>query len=143
MKKHIDATPESGKDFYINFHDKGEIVMLNLLKFKDIADYSNLAPIPTTKTSGKEAFKLYLSATNKQLKEFGSEIIFYGASNSFLIGPEHEKWDAVLLVKHKSVLKFMEFAKTDAYLNNVIHRSAALEDSRLLPISEYLNSPFF
>jgi hypothetical protein len=39
MENHINATQASGKQFYLEFHDKGKIVMLNLLKFKSIADY--------------------------------------------------------------------------------------------------------
>ncbi|AUP80930.1 hypothetical protein C1H87_20340 [Flavivirga eckloniae] len=40
--KYIDETPESGMDFHLNFHQKGQVVMLNLLKYESKADYSNL-----------------------------------------------------------------------------------------------------
>lgn len=65
----------------------------------------------------------------------GSRILFYGASRAFLIGPEEEQWDRVLLVEHTSVVDFIAFSQTKEYLNGVGYRTAALEDARLLPIS--------
>ncbi len=140
MQKYIDVSQESGKKFYMDFHDKGKIVMLNLLKFREKADYTKLEQIKPDQTiSGEEAYKLYMKMTLPELDKAGSRIIYYGKSNSFLIGPDSEKWDAILIVEHESVLKFMEFAKNEDYLKNAGHREAALDDSRLLPSSEIQN----
>ncbi|GAA4958846.1 DUF1330 domain-containing protein [Algibacter aquimarinus] len=140
MQKYIGANPESGKKFYQDFHDKGKIVMLNLLKFREKADYKNLEQIqPDEIISGVEAYKLYIKNTLPELKKAGSRIIYYGKSNDFLIGPESEKWDAILIVEHESVVKFMEFAQNEDYLKNAGHRTAGLEDSRLLPSTEIKN----
>lgn len=138
MEKHIETNYESGKRFYQKFHDKGKIVMLNLLKFKEIADYTNLDEIkPEKEIKGIEAYQLYMKKTLPELKNAGSRIIFYGKSKDFLIGPESEKWDAVLLVEHQSVVKFMDFAQNKNYLKIAGHRTAALDDSRLLPTTEF------
>lgn len=137
MSQHIGANPASGKRFYQEFHDKGKVVMLNLLKFKTTADYRNLEPIkPDKEISGEKAYQLYMEKTLPELQKAGSKIIYYGKSKNFLIGPETEKWDAVLLVEHQSVSKFIEFAQNKDYLKNEGHRTAALEDSRLLPTTE-------
>ncbi|AKA36103.1 DUF1330 domain-containing protein [Flagellimonas lutaonensis] len=142
MKEYLEATRDSGKQFYQSFNGKGEIVMLNLLKFKEKADYKTLAHLrPGQEISGEEAYQLYLDSTLPQLQEAGSEILYFGKGRDFLIGPETEKWDAILLVKHESVKTFMEFAQSEGYLKSAGHRTAALEDSRLLPtteIKEYL-----
>ncbi|WP_149276448.1 DUF1330 domain-containing protein [Pareuzebyella sediminis] len=140
MSKHIDASPEAGKEFYQNFHDKGKVVMLNLLKFRATADYTNLDGLkPTKNISGEEAYQLYMDSILPELEKAGSRIIYFGKSRNFLIGPDSEKWDAVLLVEHESVLKFMEFAQNPDYLKKAGHRTAALEDSRLLPTNEIKN----
>ncbi len=142
MEKHLNANPESGKKFYQNFHDKGKIVMLNLLKFRKKADYTNLEQLkPNKEISGEEAYQLYLEKTLPELKKAGSRIIYYGKSKNFLIGPEAEQWDAILLVEHESVVKFMEFAQNKDYLKNAGHRTAGLEDSRLLPSTEINLTP--
>lgn len=137
MKKHINATQETGKNFYINFHQKGKVVMLNLLRFKEIADYSNSPDIaPEKEISGKEAYNLYMKHTLPFLEKVNSKLLFFGKSSHHLIGPSEEKWDLVLLVEHESVAKFMEFAQNEDYLKIAGHRTAALEDSRLLPITQ-------
>ena len=137
MKTYLNATQDAGKTFYMDFYQNGKIVMLNLLKFKEFADYSELEHIkPKQSISGKAAYKLYMDTTLPHLEKVGSKILFYGRSNAFLIGPKYESWDAVLLVEHESVEKFMTFAQNKNYLETAGHRTAALEDSRLLPISE-------
>lgn len=134
-KGYIDATQEAGKDFYIRLVNSGSITMLNMLKFKDVADYSNLLEIaPEGEITGEEAYKLYIKETLPFLEEAGSEVIYYGKGGKFLVGPEAENWDVVLLVKHKSVADFMAFAQNEAYLKVAGHRTAALADSRLLPM---------
>jgi uncharacterized protein (DUF1330 family) len=137
MQQHIDATYEAGKNFYQHFHGKGKVVMLNLLKFRLKADYSNSEHHkPEYEITGEEAYQLYMDNTIPELEKAGSRIIYYGRSNTFLIGPETEKWDAILIVEHSSVMKFMEFSQNKEYLKTAGHREAALEDSRLLPSSE-------
>ena len=134
-QNYLHPTQENGKRFFQNFHDKGSVVMLNLLRFKEVADYSNLDSIrPEQPLSGEEAYRLYMKYTLPFLEESGGEVLFYGKSNHFLIGPQDEKWDMVLLVRHVSVATFMKFAENEAYLKIAGHRTAALEDSRLLPM---------
>ena len=140
MQKYITVNPESGKKFYQDFHSKGKIVMLNLLKFRQKADYTNLEQIkPNEEVTGEEAYQLYMKNISPKFKKTGSRIIYYGKSKDFLIGPEPEKWDAVLIAEYESVMKFMEFTQNEYYLKNVGHRTAALEDSRLLPSTEIKN----
>jgi uncharacterized protein (DUF1330 family) len=52
-----------------------------------------------------------------------------------LIGPQDEKWDAVILVEYDSIEVFVNFVKSEAYQKITGHRKASLEDSRLLPAS--------
>ncbi|WP_299711772.1 DUF1330 domain-containing protein [uncultured Tenacibaculum sp.] len=137
MKRYIDVTQESGREFYLKYQGKGKIVMLNLLKFKEVADYTNLETIkPKQEISGKEAYELYMIHTLPCIKKYGSKVLFKGSSKNFVIGPIDETWDYVLLVEHESVEKFMSFAQDETYLATAGHRKAALLDSRLLPISE-------
>ncbi len=137
MKKYIDANERTGKEFYRRFVNKGKVVMLNLLKFKAQADYTNLESIkPQKEITGEQAYKMYTKRTTEELNKKNGRILFYGECENFLIGPEAEKWDAVLLVEHQSVQSFMPVAQSKIYLNNVGHRTAGLEDSRLLPTTE-------
>jgi len=57
-----------------------------------------------------------------------------GDGGAFFVGPEDERWDLVLLVRQASVDAFFAFATDEGYLAGIGHRTAALEDSRLLPV---------
>jgi len=117
------------------------VVMLNLLRFRALADYSaSPALAPATPISGAEAYARYIAHTMPYLRRSGGDLMFLGEGGQFLIGPADERWDQVLLVRQSSVQSFMAFATDAAYLAGLGHRTAALEDSRLLPLVE-LPSP--
>ncbi len=142
MDKYIDSNPEAGKRFYQDFFDKGKVTMLNLLKFRVKADYTGFENLsPEREISGEEAYQLYIDNTSTELIKAGSRVLYYGKSKDFLIGPDTEKWDAVLIVEHESVSKFMAFAQSKDYIENAGHRAAGLEDSRLLPTTEIKTTP--
>ncbi|UZO82544.1 DUF1330 domain-containing protein [Aquimarina sp. ERC-38] len=137
MKTYLEATAESGQLFYRNLLSKGEFIMLNLLRYNTTADYKAYPHLqPAQPITGEAAYQLYMNAVMSELKNIESQVLFYGETNYFLIGPQEEKWDAMLLVKHKSVARFMEFAQTSVYLKNRGHKVAALKDFRLLPSKE-------
>jgi hypothetical protein len=114
---------------------KGEVVMLNLLRFREIADYSaNPELAPPEPISGREAYQKYMDHTLPLLEATGGGIAFIGEGGHFLIGPEDEYWDVAMLIRQNSLDDFMRFATHQEYLAGLGHRTAALEDSRLLPL---------
>jgi uncharacterized protein (DUF1330 family) len=134
--KYLIPTQEAGRNFVMK-QIQGSVVMLNLLRFREMADYSSTPElVPTEPISGKKAYQLYIDHTLPFLTESGGEILFMGESGSFLIGPPNERWDAVLLIKQNSVNGFLAFESNQEYMKGIGHRTAALEDSRLLPIAE-------
>jgi len=136
QKTYLDVSQENGKALYMR-QLEGEVIMLNLLKFKQQADYSKHPELePSKPISGKEAYNLYMKHTLPHLRESGGEVLFFGQAGQYLIGPTDMSWDIAMLVKHKSVAAFMDFAQNEAYLKTAGHRTAALADSRLLPIEQ-------
>ncbi|MGD8427413.1 MAG: hypothetical protein PVH63_07260 [Balneolaceae bacterium] len=135
-KKYLEVTQEAGAKFFAR-NIQAEIVMLNLLRFKEIADYSTAPNLkPSTPISGTEAFQKYIDHTLPLLRESGGELEFLGKGGNYLIGPQDERWDLVMLVRQKSLQSFMAFSSNKEYLTGLGHRTAALEDSRLLPLVE-------
>lgn len=133
---HLDPTQENGRRF-LERGITGPVVMLNLLRFRDVADYSGAPELaPEAPISGKEAYNRYMAHTAPFLTAAGGELLFMGSGGHLLIGPEEAQWDLMLLVRHASVEAFMGMATNEAYLAGMGHRTAALEDSRLLPLSE-------
>jgi len=133
---YLEVTQESGRAFMMR-GIAGSVVMLNLLRFRDRADYSATPHLaPKESISGAEAYQLYIKHTLPHLNKSGGELIFMGKGGNFLIGPTSERWDAVMLVRQNSVNDFMAFTSNPEYTEGLAHRTAALEDSRLLPIVE-------
>lgn len=135
-KKYLMPTQESGRNFIMK-QIQGSVVMLNLIRFREIADYSASPELkPSEPISGKQAYQRYIEHTLPFLTKSGGEILFMGEGGAFLIGPTDEQWDAVLLIKQNSVNSFLAFESNQEYMKGIGHRTAALEDSRLLPLVE-------
>jgi hypothetical protein len=135
-KTHLEPTQEAGREFFTR-NLQGPVVMLNLMRFKAVADYSGAPDLaPASPITGEAAYKLYMDHTLPFLQKSGGEVLFYGSGGAFLIGPSDERWDAAMLVRQSSTTSFLAFASDRAYLVGMAHRTAALEDSRLLPLLE-------
>lgn len=132
---YLDVTQTQGIH-YFSQKIVGEVVMLNLLRFRDIADYSSFPDLkPETPITGREAYQKYIEHTLPYLKASGGDVIFEGNGGKYLIGPESEQWDMVVLVRQKSAADFLSFSSNKDYLKGIGHRTAALIDSRLLPMT--------
>lgn len=136
MQTYLAPTQEAGRALFMR-GIKGEVVMLNLLRLRQVADYAaNPELAPAQPISGAEAYDRYIAHTLPYLTQSGGALLFLGEGGPFLIGPEGERWDRAMLVKQSSVQAFLAFAGHDAYLAGLGHRTAAVEDSRLLPLVE-------
>ena len=103
------------------------IVMLNLLRYRERADYGDGAGF--TPCSGREAyFTRYVPAFNVVATE---EIrpIFVGAVQALIVGATDEPWDDVALVEYPSFAAFRSVVESPEYQAEADpHRRAALED---------------
>jgi hypothetical protein len=135
-KTYLEPTQEAGRDFFTRTI-QGPVVMLNLMRFRNVADYSGAPEMaPVSPITGEAAYQLYMDHALPFLKKSGGEVLFYGKGGAYLIGPSDERWDAAMLVRQSSVSSFLAFASDREYLVGITHRTAALEDSRLLPLLE-------
>lgn len=115
----------------------GPVIMLNLLRFRGTADYSEFPELaPAEAVSGKAAYDLYALHTLPFLTAAGGEVQFLGEGGYSFIGPLDERWDVVMMVRYPDLAAFLGMAQNEEYLSGLGHRVAALEDSRLLPIVE-------
>jgi uncharacterized protein (DUF1330 family) len=136
-KRYLEPTQEAGAALFSR-QVSGEMVMLNLLRFREIADYADSSELaPAEPISGRDAYKLYMAHTTPFLEQSGGDLVFLGEGGKYLIGPAEDQWDMVMLIRQKSLSDFMAFASNPGYLAGMGHRTAALEDSRLLPMVEF------
>jgi hypothetical protein len=100
-----------------------EVVMLNLLKYKDKVEETGL--------TGEASYKQYMKAAKPFFEKIDAEIIFFGRPHLMLIGPEDETlWDDMLLVKYKNQGEFFKMVSAEDYPAKLRERS--LQDSRLI-----------
>jgi len=136
MERYLEPTHASGRAL-MQRGLRGPVFMLNLLRFRAVADYSAFPDIaPPAPISGAESDDRYIEHTLPFLRESGGDLMFYGEGGPFLIGPEEERWDRAMVVRQNSIEDFIAFAAHRDYLKGIGHRTAALEDSRLLPLSD-------
>ena len=136
-ERYLDVTQEAGAALFRR-QIQGPVVMLNLLRLRDIADYSSNPDIaPDEPISGREAYQKYIDLTLPFLTAKGGEIMFLGDGGQYLIGPQDEHWDLVMLIRQNSLQDFLSFSANADYQIVLGHRTAALEDSRLLPVVEF------
>ena len=135
-QRYLEPSDEAGRTFFARGL-RGPVVMLNLLRFRRIADYSAAPHLaPSEPISGEAAYGRYIEHTLPFLEASGGEVLFVGKGGALLIGPSQERWDAAMLVRQSSADAFLAFATNPDYLAGLGHRQAALEDSRLLPLIE-------
>lgn len=133
-KGYLEPTQEAGAALFSR-NIAGEVVMLNLLRLRDVADYSGSPELaPPSPITGREAFQKYIDHTLPFLEASGGELMLLADGGRFLIGPADEQWDVVMLVKQHSLEAFLAFAANPEYLAGMGHRTAAVIDARLLPI---------
>ena len=106
------------------------IVMLNLLRYRDAAAYR--AGTDVQPCSGREAYRRYAEASIRFITESGGEVLWRGAGKAVLIGESGERWDTAILVKYPSKAAFLQMLGNPDYQAITFHRTAALEDSRLI-----------
>jgi hypothetical protein len=133
---YLEPTRDAGR-LFIERGLEGPVIMLNLLRFRAVADYTDHPELaPAAPISGAQAFDRYIRHTLPHLRESGGDVLFLGSGGPYLIGPRDERWDMTMLVRQKSAAAFLAFANHEAYLRGIGHRVAALADSRLLPLTE-------
>lgn len=133
---YLDPTDDSVRRLFQR-RIEGPVTMVNLLRFREWADYSAFPQLaPPAPVTGRDAYDRYIAHTLPFLTATGGSVQFIGAGGPNLVGPHDERWDLVLLVRQASVADFLAFATDEAYLAGIGHRTAALEDSRLLPVVE-------
>ena len=109
----------------------GPVVMLNLLKFRDQANYP--AGSPHQPCSGAEAYRRYQTAFVESVGDVsGAEVVWEGQIDRPLIGDASQDWDKCLLVRYPSRQHFLAMMANTAYREALVHRYAGLERTILL-----------
>lgn len=128
---HIDPT-RAQFDAFKGLDRDTPVEMLNLVRFRDLANYPGDHELARDGLSGAEAYALYGRHTAAILARVGGSILWRAGFETMLIGPEGEAWDAMFIARYPSAHAFLAMVSDPAYQRAVIHRQAAVATSRLI-----------
>ncbi len=115
--------PPAQVQAFFDAADHGPMVMVNLLKFKDRADYADGR---ANDISGAEAYALYGAGVVKCLAAVGGHLVYSGPVTGIMLGEVEELWDAVALAHYPSPAAMMAMISSPDYQAIEIHRHAGL-----------------
>ena len=103
--------------------ENGPFVMVNLLKFKDKAEYGDGSD---SDLSGAAAYDRYGKAIQACLAAVGGRQIYAGAVNGMMIGEVEDQWDMIALVEYPSLAAMQKMLSSPEYRAIESHRKAGL-----------------
>lgn len=128
---HIDPTRAAFDAFKVL--PRGETIhMLNLVRFRDHASYPSGHPDADRGWSGAEAYAEYGRTSQPIFNKLGGRIVWRGSMQLMLTGPAAEQWDAVFVAEYPDAHAFLAMVTDPDYRLAVVHRQAAVANSRLI-----------
>ncbi len=103
--------------------ENGPFVMVNLLKFKDKAEYADGSD---SDLSGAKAYARYGKAIQACLAAVGGRQIYAGNVTGMMIGEVEEQWDMIALVEYPSLSAMQKMMSSSEYKAIETHRKAGL-----------------
>ena len=118
----VNPSSERIKQFFGDEED-GPFVMVNLLKFKDKAEYPDGRE---TDLTGEQAYALYGAAVAEILQKLGGGAMFSAEVERLMLGEVEELWDRVAIAMYPSRQAMMDMMQSPEYQEISVHRSAGL-----------------
>jgi uncharacterized protein (DUF1330 family) len=103
--------------------EDGPFVMINLLKFKEHADYPDGSDADL---SGREAYARYGAGVQACLAAVGGKALYAGAVTELMLGEVDELWDMVALAQYPSRAAMLTMIQSPDYQAIEKHRVAGL-----------------
>ena len=114
--------PEQAAAFF-GASDDGPMCMLNLLKFKEQADYGDPQK---PQISGRAAYMRYSAGVVACLASVGGNIRFSADATDLMIGEADELWDMVAIAEYPSRAAMLEMIQSPEYQAIAKHHVAGL-----------------
>jgi uncharacterized protein (DUF1330 family) len=112
---------------------EGPLVMVNLLKYRERAQYAADRAEAKENLSGREAYQRYGMAALQHVTALGGRVVWGGQQKLVLIGDtDANDWDEVVCVMYPSREAFLKMTQDPDYLAAHYHREAGLARTALL-----------
>ena len=108
------------------------IHMLNLIRLRPLAAYPEDHPSHGKGLTGLEAYRAYGRESAAIFARVGGRQIWAGKPEGVLTGPTDERWDIAFIAQYPGGGTFLAMVTDPVYREVVKHRTAGVEDSRLI-----------
>ena len=108
------------------------IHMLNLVRFRDRAEYPADHANAGKGLTGREAYAEYGRTSGPVFTRVGGSVVWRGRMDAMVIGPMDKQWDLAFIACYPNAGAFMEMVTDAGYKIAVINRQAAVLTSRLI-----------
>jgi len=108
------------------------IHMLNLIRLRPMADYPQDHPNHAEGMTGLDAYRAYGRTSADVFARVGGRQVWAGKPQAVVTGPSDERWDLAFIAEYPSAAAFLEMITDPDYREHVKHRTAGVEDSRLI-----------
>lgn len=125
-------TPEQLQSL-LTSDQEGPVCMLNLLKFKEQAEYEDGRD---ELISGQEAYGRYAAKMRQLVEAAGGRFLFGGEVKALVLGEVEELWDSAGIVEYPSKQEFVAIASSPEVQELSVDRKAGLAGQLLIAISE-------
>ena len=128
---YIDPSPANFQAFKDLPRDE-PIDMLNLLEYREQAEYPEGHEHVGKGWSGRRAYEEYGKTSGPIFRRVGGTIVWRGAFQTMVTGPDAKRWHDGFIAHYPNAGAFFEMIKDPEYQQAVANRTAALVDSRLM-----------
>lgn len=128
---YIDPSPANFQAFKDLPRDT-PIQMLNLLLYRDVAEYPQGHEHAGKGWTGREAYAEYGRTSGPIFQRVGGSIVWRGRFETMVTGPDVREWHDGFVAQYPNAGAFFEMIKDAEYQKAVVNRTAALIDSRLI-----------
>lgn len=116
-------TPEQIKELSEEGHDQ-PIYMVNLLKFKEKAEYADGRE---TDLTGQQAYGIYAQEVGGHLAKVGGKPVIGGQVTGLRLGIVEDLWDVVAIAMYPNRKAMLQMIMSPDYNKSAEHRAAGLE----------------
>lgn len=103
---------------------EGPVFMINLLKFKERAEYEDGRQ---TDLTGREAYMIYGKAVTDLLPKFNGTPLFAANVTFLFLGQVEELWDEVAIVMYPTRADLLRMSTSPEWQEIAVHRTAGLK----------------
>jgi uncharacterized protein (DUF1330 family) len=137
----INPTPEQ-IEAVATAHPSGAIQMVNLLKFRNRAEYpDDYSGDPPADCSGVDAYQRYGEVAIAHVTKRGGRLVLLSAVDGIVLGAmAQDEWDQVAIVEYPNLEAFIDMGNDPDYLAATVHRTAGLERSAILATTAVLDA---